>query len=96
MILCQTKDQILAEYTLRGIQKPIGVSDYELTCTLPGDLKSSLPSIEDAGSRTQSLWGVTNILLRKCYSRWPHIRGHLSAICYLSRRKAVERLSCNL
>ncbi|PHM65837.1 YhcG family protein [Xenorhabdus sp. KJ12.1] len=47
LILCQTKDRILAEYSLRGIQKPIGVSDYELTRTLPEDLKSSLPSIEE-------------------------------------------------
>ncbi len=47
LILCQTKDRILAEYALRGIQKPIGVSDYELTRALPEDLKSSLPSIED-------------------------------------------------
>ncbi|MBD2801852.1 DUF1016 domain-containing protein [Xenorhabdus sp. M] len=47
LILCQTKDRILAEYALRGIQKPIGISDYELTRTLPEDLKSSLPSIEE-------------------------------------------------
>ncbi|MBS9440394.1 PDDEXK nuclease domain-containing protein [Photorhabdus heterorhabditis] len=47
LILCQTKDQILAEYALRGIQKPIGISDYELTRALPEDLKSSLPSIEE-------------------------------------------------
>lgn len=47
LILCQTKDRILAEYSLRGIQKPIGVSDYELTRALPDNLKSSLPSIEE-------------------------------------------------
>ena len=43
LILCQTKDKILAEYALRGIQKPIGVSEYELTRALPDNLKSSLP-----------------------------------------------------
>ena len=47
LILCQTKDRILAEYALRGIQKPIGVSEYELTRALPDNLKSSLPSIEE-------------------------------------------------
>ena len=47
LILCQAKDRILAEYALRGIQKPIGVSDYELTRALPDNLKTSLPSIED-------------------------------------------------
>jgi hypothetical protein len=47
LILCQTKDRVLAEYALRGIQKPIGVSDYELTRALPDNLKSSLPTIEE-------------------------------------------------
>ena len=47
LILCQTKDRILAEYALRDIGKPIGVADYELTRALPKELASSLPSIED-------------------------------------------------
>lgn len=46
LILCQTKDRILAEYALRDIRKPIGVSDYELTRALPKEFASSLPSIE--------------------------------------------------
>lgn len=46
LILCQTKDRILAEYSLRDIQKPIGLADYELTRALPKNLASSLPSIE--------------------------------------------------
>lgn len=47
LILCQTKDKILAEYALRDVQKPIGISEFELTRTLPENLKSSLPTIED-------------------------------------------------
>lgn len=47
LILCQTKDRILAEYALRDIHKPIGVADYELTQALPKELASSLPSIEE-------------------------------------------------
>jgi hypothetical protein len=54
LILCQTKDRILAEYALRGIQKPIGVSDYELTRALPENLKSSLPSIEELEAELSS------------------------------------------
>jgi predicted nuclease of restriction endonuclease-like (RecB) superfamily len=46
LILCQTKDRILAEYALRDIHKPIGIADYEITRALPGELASSLPSIE--------------------------------------------------
>lgn len=47
LILCQNKDTIIAEYALRSLQKPIGISEYELTRVLPDNLKSSLPSIED-------------------------------------------------
>jgi predicted nuclease of restriction endonuclease-like (RecB) superfamily len=47
LILCQTKDRIFAEYSLRDIHKPIGISEYELTRELPDNLKSSLPSIEE-------------------------------------------------
>ena len=47
LILCQTKDRILAEYTQRDIHKPLGISDYELTRALPENLKSSLPTVEE-------------------------------------------------
>lgn len=46
LILCQDRDRILAEYALRDINKPIGVSGYELTQKLPAKLQSSLPSIQ--------------------------------------------------
>ncbi len=46
LILCQDKKTILAEYALRGLDKPIGVSEYELTRTLPESLESALPTIE--------------------------------------------------
>jgi hypothetical protein len=54
LILCQTKDRILAEYALRDIYKPIGVADYEFTRALPEKLASSLPSIEDIEAELQS------------------------------------------
>lgn len=47
LILCQDRKTVLAEYALRGIDKPIGISEYELTRALPENLKSALPSIED-------------------------------------------------
>lgn len=47
LILCQTKDHLIAQYALRDIAKPIGVSDYELQGALPPNLVSSLPSIEE-------------------------------------------------
>ncbi|NGX62334.1 MAG: hypothetical protein K940chlam9_01831, partial [Chlamydiae bacterium] len=44
-----TKDKVMAEYALRDIHKPIGVAEYEtqILGSLPDDLKSSLPSIEE-------------------------------------------------
>ena len=47
LLLCRTKDRIKAEYALRDIQKPIGISDYELGQALPKDFKGSLPTIEE-------------------------------------------------
>lgn len=47
LILCEKKDRVFAEYALKDINKPIGISQYELTKALPDDLKSSLPTIEE-------------------------------------------------
>lgn len=47
LILCQDKRRIVAEYALRGLDKAIGVSEYELTRTLPDSVKSSLPAIDE-------------------------------------------------
>lgn len=47
LLLCKTKGRIKAEYALRDIQKPIGISDYELGQALPEDFRGSLPTIEE-------------------------------------------------
>ena len=47
LLLCKGKDRIKAEYALRDIQKPIGVSDYELGQALPKDFRDNLPTIEE-------------------------------------------------
>jgi len=46
LILCQEPDRVFAEYTLRGVETPIGVSGYELTRTLPTEMESTMPTIE--------------------------------------------------
>lgn len=46
LILCQDRNRIVAEYALRGLKKPIGISKYELTRVLPKTMQSSLPTIE--------------------------------------------------
>lgn len=47
ILLCKGRDRLVAEYALSDIHKPIGVSEYQLTQSLPENLKSSLPSIEE-------------------------------------------------
>ena len=47
LILCQTRDQLLAEYSFAGIDKPIGISTDELTRALPARLQSALPTVEE-------------------------------------------------
>lgn len=47
ILLCKSKDKFVAEYALSDINKPIGVSEYQLTQSLPENLKSSLPTIEE-------------------------------------------------
>lgn len=47
ILLCKNKDKVVAEYALKDINKPIGVSEYELTQSLPEQFKSSLPTIEE-------------------------------------------------
>ena len=47
ILLCKDRDRMVAEYALSGIDKPIGVSEYQLTQSLPTNLQSSLPSIEE-------------------------------------------------
>lgn len=46
LLLCKTKNRVVAEYALRDSNKPIGVAEYQLIESLPAELQSSLPSIE--------------------------------------------------
>jgi len=47
IILCKTRDEVVAEYALRDLKKPIGVAGYQLTRMLPKKLKTSLPTIAE-------------------------------------------------
>jgi len=47
ILICKSKDDLVVEYSLKDINKPIGVSEYNLTKELPKELKNSLPTIED-------------------------------------------------
>lgn len=47
LLLCKTKNEVVAEYALSDINKPIGVAEYQLVRALPEPLDRSLPSIEE-------------------------------------------------
>jgi predicted nuclease of restriction endonuclease-like (RecB) superfamily len=55
LLLCKTKDKIIAEYALRDINKPIGISEYETAIleSLPDSFKGSLPTIEEIEQELQ-------------------------------------------
>ena len=50
LLLCKSRDKVIAEYALRDINKPIGVSEYWLTKAIPENLKINLPSIQEIES----------------------------------------------
>jgi hypothetical protein len=47
MILCKSKNKAVAEYAVRDLRKPIGVSEYRLTNALPEQLRKSLPTTDE-------------------------------------------------
>lgn len=49
LLLCKSKNDLVAEYALRDINKPMGISEYSLE--LPEEYKDLLPSIEDIQKR---------------------------------------------
>jgi predicted nuclease of restriction endonuclease-like (RecB) superfamily len=46
IILCKSKHKVVAEYALRGMKAPIGISEYTLSKALPEELQTSLPTVE--------------------------------------------------
>ncbi|MDZ7900874.1 MAG: PDDEXK nuclease domain-containing protein [Arcicella sp.] len=47
LLICKNKNDIVAEYALKDIKQPIGVTEYQLTKLFPEEFKSSLPTIEE-------------------------------------------------
>ena len=58
--MCKTKNNILAEYALRDMSKPIGLAEYRLSDSLPENLKTGLPTIEEL--ELELLKGVNDTL----------------------------------
>ena len=54
LLLCKDRNRLVAEYALRGMNKPIGIAEYQLVESLPKELETSLPSIEKIESEFAS------------------------------------------
>lgn len=47
IMLCKEKNRTIVEYALHDARKPIGVATYEITKTLPKELRGQLPQPEE-------------------------------------------------
>ena len=61
ILLCKSKNKIVAEYALRNINAPIGISEYQLTKAVPEKLKTSLPSIQEIEAELNQTLQENNI-----------------------------------
>lgn len=59
ILLCKSKESIEVEYALRGINKPIGVSEFTFSEALPEELKSSIPTVEEFEKEINRLSGLS-------------------------------------
>jgi predicted nuclease of restriction endonuclease-like (RecB) superfamily len=55
ILICKSKNSTIVEYSLKDINKPIGVSEYRLSNILPKEFKSSLPSIEEIEAEFENI-----------------------------------------
>lgn len=55
LLLCKSKNQVLAEYSLKGYNSPIGVAKYNLSTAITEELKSQLPSIKEIENEIKNL-----------------------------------------
>lgn len=47
LLVCKTKDNVLAQYSVNNVKSPVGISSYELSKLMPENFKSSMPTIEE-------------------------------------------------
>lgn len=55
ILICKSKNNIEAEFALRGMNKPIGISEFKLVSSLPENLKSNLPTIKEIEDELRNL-----------------------------------------
>ncbi|MDR1022260.1 MAG: PDDEXK nuclease domain-containing protein [Prevotellaceae bacterium] len=61
IMLCKTRDKLTAEYALKDITKPIGVSEYKLSDFVPTEYINTLPSAEDIEKRVKAKFDIKDL-----------------------------------
>ena len=57
LLLCNGGDKVVAQYALSGYDQPIGVSDYQLSKSIPDNLKSAMPTVEEMEKELSKITG---------------------------------------
>ena len=55
LLICKTKDNVLAQYAVNSLSEPVGISEYQLNQLIPDNFKGSLPSIEEIEKELSNL-----------------------------------------
>ena len=56
LLICKSKDNVLAQFALESSSEPLAISEYELSKLYPENFKSSMPTIEEIESGIQGLF----------------------------------------
>lgn len=55
LLLCKSKNKVVAEYALSDKTQPVGIAEYKLLEALPAELQTGLPSIEQIENELAAL-----------------------------------------
>ncbi|HAT8643629.1 PDDEXK nuclease domain-containing protein [Legionella pneumophila] len=62
LLLCEKKDKVIAEYSLRRVSSPMGIAEYELSKSLTEKLNNVLPTTEEIETELSAYTESTKIL----------------------------------
>ena len=51
LLVCKTKDNVLARYALESTSQPIGISEYELSKLYPERVEGTIPTTDEIEAR---------------------------------------------
>ena len=58
LLICKTKNNVMAQYALEATNQPIGISEYQLSKLMSEDIQSQLPTIEDIEATLSDIKGT--------------------------------------